>query len=106
MLCRNKIDTVEQLQSFMDKTQSEIKNLCRERDQIYTQISRCTDEKDLPELLIKRDKITIIISGLRRDLKNSKTIMERSTGIAEKLMSAQTQEQQRQMKQQSHQQER
>ncbi len=106
LLCRNKIDTVEQLQSFMDKTQSEIKGLCHERDRIYTQISRYTNEKDLPELLIKRDKSTIIISGLRRDLKNSKTIMERSTGIAEKLMIAQTQEQQRQMKQQSRQWER
>lgn len=78
LLCREQIDTAEQLQAFMDKTQEQIPALVKERERIYKQISRCGDEGQLPQLVQRRDNLTDTIGKLRRDLKNAKAVIERS----------------------------
>lgn len=89
LLCRKQIDTAEQLQDFLKKTQEQISILIKERARIYKQISRCKDENQMQELVQRRDSLTDSISGLRGDLKSAKAVMERSNVVEEKLKSAQ-----------------
>lgn len=85
LLCCEQIDTAEQLQAFMDKTQEQIPVLIKERERVYKRISRCKDENRLPELARQRDTLTESIIKLRKDLKNVKAVMERSGVVAEKV---------------------
>lgn len=87
LLCREQIDTAEQLQAFMDKTQEQIPVLVKEREQVYKQISRCKDENLLPELVQQRNALTETIGKLRKGLKNAKAVMERSGVVIEKIKS-------------------
>lgn len=89
LLCREQIDTAEQLQVFMDRTQEQISVLVKERNRVYKQISRCTDEKRLPEFVQQRDALTETIGKLRKDLKNAKAVMERSGVVTEKVRAIQ-----------------
>lgn len=85
LLCREQIDTAEQLQAYMEKVQEQIPVLVKERERIYKQISRCKDERRLPAFTQKRDTLTAAISKLRKDLKNAKVVMERSESVIEKI---------------------
>lgn len=89
LLCREQIDTAEQLQAFMDKTQEQIPVLVKERERVYKQISRCKDETRMPELVQQRDTLTEAIGKLRKDLRNAKAVMERSGVVMEKVQTIQ-----------------
>lgn len=93
LLCREQIDTAEQLQAFMDKTQEQIPVLVKERDRVYKQISRCEDENRLAELVQQRDTLTETIGKLRKDLRNARVVMERSDVVKEKITSLQNKKQ-------------
>lgn len=85
LLCREQIDTAEQLLDFMEKTQAKIPVLVKEREQVYKQIGRCEDDSQLPELIQQRDALTEAIGKLRKDLKNAKAVMERSGNIFQRI---------------------
>jgi hypothetical protein len=99
LLCKNKIDTAEQLQSFIDDTQSQIKIITADRDRIYTKINRVKGEDDLPELISQRNEYTEKIKALRKDLRNANAIMERSDSIKVTIQTVQRQEEEKQQKQ-------
>jgi len=92
LLCKNEIDTAEQLERFMGDTQAAIAEQVKERSRVYSKIAHCKDESLLPDLLRHRDSLTDSITTLRKDLKNAKAVMERSEAIAEKLRTAETPE--------------
>ncbi len=85
LLCREQIDTAEQLQFFIEKTQEQVPALVKERERVYKQISRCNDENLLPELVHHRDALTETIGELRKDLRNSRAVMERSGIISDRV---------------------
>lgn len=85
LLCREQIDTAEQLQAFVDKTQEQVFTLVKERERVYKQISRCKDETRLPELVQQRDTLTETIGKLRKNFKNANSVMERPGIVVEKL---------------------
>lgn len=85
LLCREQIDTAEQLQAFMDKTQEQIPALVKERERVYKQISRCKDDTRLPELVQQRNTLTETIGKLRKNFKNANSVMERSGIVVEKV---------------------
>lgn len=95
LLCRKQIDTAEQLQTFMDKTQEQIRTFVKERERVYKQISRCKDETQLPELVQQRGMLSETIRKMRMDLKNAKVVMERSDIVKEKITSLQNKKQER-----------
>jgi hypothetical protein len=85
LLCNHQIGTMEQLQAFVDRTKTELGTLTKERNWVYTQITRCTEEGQLPDLVARRDALTAQITARRRDLKNANEIMRRSETVREKL---------------------
>lgn len=84
LLCHEQIDTAEQLQVFVEKTQEQIPALVKERERVYKQISRCKDENLLPKLVQHRDSLTEAIGKLRKDLRNARAVMERSGNVLQK----------------------
>jgi len=88
LLCKNEIDTTEQLERFIENTSNAISELVRERSRVYSKIAHRKDESLLPDLLKRRDHLTESIVALRKDLKTAKTALERSEAIAEKLRTA------------------
>jgi len=90
LLCKNEIDTSEQLEQFIKDTQAAITEQVKERSRVYSKIAHCKDESLLPDLLKYRDSLTESITLLRKELKNAKAVMERSEAIAEKLRTAET----------------
>lgn len=85
LLCNHQIDTAEQLQAFIDRTKAELGTLSKERNRVYTQITRCANEGRLPELIAQRDALTKKITTRRRDSKNANEIMQRSEIMREKV---------------------
>lgn len=85
LLCREQIDTAEQLQNFIENTQEQIPALIKERERVYKQISRCKDDSLLPELVQHRDSLTEAIGKLRKNLRNAKAVMERSGNVLQKI---------------------
>lgn len=92
LLCKFNIDTLEQLQDFINNTKSQVRSLTADREKIYTKISRSTDEEKLPEFIAKRNEYTDKIKALRNDLKNADAIMERSNKVKENIQTVQQQE--------------
>lgn len=91
LLCKNDIDTTQQLQDFINDTVTQLNTLTADREKIYTKISRSTDVEKLPELIVKRDEYTSKIKALRKDLKNAIAIMERSDKVKENIQIVQQQ---------------
>ena len=92
LLCKYNIDTLEQLQDFIDNTKSQIRSLTTDREKIYIKISRNTNEEKLPELIAKRNEYTDKIIAFREDLKNATAIMKRSNKVTENIRTFQKQE--------------
>jgi len=92
LLCKYKIDTLVQLQDFIDNTKSQIRSLTADREKIYSKISRSADEEKLPELIAKRNEYTNKIKALYKDLKNANAIMERSDIVKGNIQTAQHKE--------------
>ena len=92
LLCKNEIDTAEQLERFIEDTQESITKQVKERSRVYSKIAHCKNESLLPDLLKCRDSLTESITSLRKDIENAKSVMERSEAIAEKLRTAETPE--------------
>ena len=101
LLCKYKIDTLEQLQDFIDNTKSQIRSLTADREKIYIKISRNTNEEKLLEVFAKRNEYTDKIKALRKDLKNANAIMERSYEVKENIQTVQQQEMDRRQRQQN-----
>jgi len=92
LLRDHQIGTYEQLQDFIDNTKSDLNSLTKERNGIYTQISRCTDKNQLPPFIAQRDALTAEIKTRRRDLKNANEIMQRSESVREKVQALESPE--------------
>lgn len=85
LLCREQIDTAEQLNDFIEKTQTEINELVKDRTRTYKRISRCTDNTKLSALIDHRNALADSITKLRKDLRNAKLVSERSGEVEEKV---------------------
>lgn len=74
LMMDNKIDTVEQLNDFINATENKMSDLIAQRNQIYNQLRRCTDSVKIEALKQKRTELTKQITPLRTDLKTAKNI--------------------------------
>lgn len=97
LLCNYHIDTMAQLQEFTEQRTEELNTVLKKRDCVYQRIVRCNDESQLPPLVAERDSLTEQIKSLRKDIKNTGAIKNRSESKIEavKLMQEREVEKQR-----------
>lgn len=85
LLVNNKIDTAEQLQSFVSNTKNRMDELIIQRTHIQNKLRRAKDPKDIENLKAEKNAITEYITPLRRSLSVAAEIEERSAQMREKL---------------------
>jgi hypothetical protein len=85
LLGRNKIDTFEQLRTFVDTTQSRIDELIQQRTYIQNKLRRAKEPEVIESLKVEKAALTEHITPLRRDLRIAAEIEERSARMKEKL---------------------
>ena len=85
LIGRNKIDTSEQLQTFVDTTQGRMDGLIQRRTQIQNKLRRTKEPEVIETLKTQKTTLTEHITLLRRDLRIAAEIEERSTKMKENL---------------------
>lgn len=85
LIVRNKIDTMEQLQSFMVDTKNHIDELTRQRTHIQNKLRRAKEPEVIESLKVEKTALTKHITPLRRNLRVASEIEERSARMKEKL---------------------
>jgi hypothetical protein len=86
LLCRNKIQTLEQLTAFSENRQTERKALERERTRVYSKLKSAKTLEEKQSLTEQRDNISAEIKVIRRDLFLVGDIEKRTKEIQQKLM--------------------
>jgi hypothetical protein len=85
LLCRNKIDTVEQLSSFKEGLTEEIKSLTNQRQGLRNSIRRPKDEATVAEVKGQISLLSIRVGELRKEVVLCDDIAARSQEIKEKM---------------------
>ena len=85
LLAYHKIDTAEQLQTFMEHVQSRMDDLIRQRTHIQNKLRRAKEPEAIEELKIEKTSLTEHITPLRRDLSIAAEIEERTARMKGKL---------------------
>ena len=85
LLAVNKIDTSPQLQAYMEKTQSRMDDLIRQRTKIQNRLRRTKDPEVIVDLKEQKTELTAQISACRKDLKLCVGIEENSARMTEKI---------------------
>ena len=81
LLARESIDTIEDLQKYMEKSEAEIDVLSRERNKIRNRLRREKTPETIGELKEKRNDLTEQICSIRKDLKLAKFTIDRSEQV-------------------------
>lgn len=101
LLCKNQIDTMEQLTAFQAELNSKIESLSEERKHLYNKIRRCREEQQISAYKEQIAVLTPKIRSLRRQWYLCGDIAERSKVMKEKMRAeAQTRQTQQEQKRQ------
>lgn len=81
LICKNNIETLEDLSRFVDKTKDDLSQLEKIRQRYRNKIRYTKDENEVKQLKEKAKSLTPEIAKLRKQLVDCETIEERSTHI-------------------------
>ena len=85
LLCRENINTMDDLKSFIERSKSEIDVLSQERNGIYNRLRREKNPETIAGLKAKRDSLTEQISFKRKDLRVANFTQDREKQIAREI---------------------
>lgn len=91
LLTRYRIDTTEQLSSFLLSKQENLTVLTSQRTAIVNRLRRCTDEPQIDDLKVQRAALTAEISTTRQELKLAQQIAQRVEQMQQNLHDQQKQ---------------
>ena len=95
LISKKHLNTLDDVNAFIDKSAEQIKILDNERKHIYNKLRRCTDEDTKAELISKRNDYTAVIRRIRRDIKTAKSIIEDNPKIKQNIKAEQNLQRQR-----------
>lgn len=85
LLARERLSTIEDLESFMEKSKTEIGVLSRERNTIRNRLRREKNPETIKELKEKRNLLTEQICSARKDLKLGEFTLDRSEQLRDEI---------------------
>ena len=85
MICREKLDTVEDVMGFISGKQAEIKELGDARQKCYNRLRRCEDGTEIAQIKAQRDRLTAAMAVCRKDIKTAENVLSRSDRLKENL---------------------
>ena len=84
-ICREKLDTAEEVRSFISGKQSEMKKLGAARQHCYNRLRRCDDEEEIAKIKGQRDRLTAAMAACRKDIQTAEAVLSRSACMKENL---------------------
>lgn len=85
LICREKLDTAEDVVDFISGKQAEIKELGAARQKCYHRLRRCDDGVEIAQIKAQRDRLTAIMAVCRKDIKAAEGVLSRSDRLKENL---------------------
>ena len=85
LLSHKELNTLEDVNSFIQETESSIKEITEVRQKIYNKLRRCDDDEKRTELLSRRDDCTTLLKQLRREKRIALSIIEDNPTIKENI---------------------
>ena len=85
LICRERLDTVEDVQTFIGKQQSELEQLQAARQKCYNRLRRCNDGAETAQIKSERDRLTVAMALCRKDIKTAEEVLARSDRLKENL---------------------
>lgn len=85
LVCREKLDTVDDVTSFISRKQTEIKELGAARQKCYNRLRRCEDETEIAQIKANRDRLTAAIVACRKDIKTAEDVLSQCERMKENL---------------------
>lgn len=95
LICREKLDTVEDVQAFIDGRKAELAHLQAARQKCYNRLRRCDNGTEIAAIKAERDKLTAAMALCRRDIKTAGEVLARSDRLKENLKLEQNMQAQR-----------
>jgi len=85
LICREKLDTAEDVADFIGEKQAEIKELRAVRQKCYNRLRRCDDRAEIVQIKAQRDRLTAAMAVCRKDIKTAESVLSRSDRLKENL---------------------
>ena len=85
LICREKLDTAEDVQNFIDRQQGELNRLQTARQKCYHRLRRCDDGAEITQIKAERDQLTAAMDLCRKDIKTAGEVLVRSDRLKENL---------------------
>ncbi len=85
LICREKLDTVEDVIGFISEKQAEIKELGVARQKCYNRLRRCGDGAKIAQIKAQRNRLTAAMAVCRKDIKTAEGVLSRSDQLKENL---------------------
>lgn len=89
LISKENLNTIDDINSFIGRSNEQIKAVEDERKHIYYKLRRCDDENIKSELLSKRNDYTETLKLIRRDLKTAESIIEDNPEIRRNIKAEQ-----------------
>ena len=85
LVCREKLDTAEDVQNFIGKRQSDLEQLQTARQKCYNRLRRCDSGTGIAQIKAERDRLTAAMALYRKDIKTAGEVLARSDRLRENL---------------------
>ena len=85
LICREKLDTAEDVTGFISGKQAEIKVLGAARQKCYNRLRRCDDGAEITQIKAQRDRLTAAMAVCRKDIKTAENVLSRGDRLKENL---------------------
>lgn len=85
LICREKLDTAEDVAGFISGKQAEIKVLGAARQKCYNRLRRCDNREEITQIKAQRDRLTAAMAVCRKDIKTAESVLSRSNRLKENL---------------------
>ncbi len=85
LICREKLDTRQDVEDFISEKQAEIKELGAARQKCYNRLRRCHDGAGIARIKAQRDRLTAAMAVCRKDIKTAENLLSQSDRLKENL---------------------
>lgn len=95
LLCRERLDTTADVESYLEHAQTHLEALQASRRACYYRLRRCHDPEEMADIRSHRDKLTVSIALCRRDIKTAQAVLVRSEKVKSDLAAERTMQKER-----------
>ncbi len=85
LVAHKNLNTLDDVQSFITKTDQDIREVTELRQKLYNKMRRCDNDERLSELKQSRDDCTTLLRQLRKEKRTAETIIEDEPKIKENI---------------------